>query len=434
MRSAATTPVPDGLAGERADAALASLLGFSRTFAAEVAESGRRARSTAVALGKSDRLHRGCLARGRVGGRSRAPAIVPDAGARSSRIVHHDDDIVVIDKPVGRGRASIRRVGTARPCSGPSRDAGFTHRDLRRGGARRDRAPPRCRHERADGRREERARLQRAQARVPRPRGRQDLPRGRRRGIPDPFVGHDRRPDRPAPRLELEVRGHRRRQARASPTTTRSRRCASATLLEIQLETGRTHQIRVHMAAQRHPCVGDTRCTAPTRRLPRATGAHEAVAAREEARVPSIRGTGADVQFETRYPADLQHALDVLRARTESGGRAPGGSTPCRSERLLRAPARAHRVLHARRRRPRRRRSSKAVVEQGCRRSRSPTTATYFGAFDFWTTGHRTPASSRSSAPRPTSRRARTAPTRPAVRWGGGGRGRRRRVAARTPT
>ena len=30
-----------------------------------------------------------------------------------------------------------------------------------------------------------------------------------------------------------------------------------ASLLEVHLETGRTHQIRVHMAALRHPCVGD---------------------------------------------------------------------------------------------------------------------------------------------------------------------------------
>ena len=30
-----------------------------------------------------------------------------------------------------------------------------------------------------------------------------------------------------------------------------------ASLLEVQLETGRTHQIRVHMAALKHPCVGD---------------------------------------------------------------------------------------------------------------------------------------------------------------------------------
>lgn len=31
----------------------------------------------------------------------------------------------------------------------------------------------------------------------------------------------------------------------------------AASLLDIKLETGRTHQIRVHMAAHRHPCVGD---------------------------------------------------------------------------------------------------------------------------------------------------------------------------------
>ena len=31
----------------------------------------------------------------------------------------------------------------------------------------------------------------------------------------------------------------------------------AVTLLTIRLETGRTHQIRVHMAAIKHPCVGD---------------------------------------------------------------------------------------------------------------------------------------------------------------------------------
>lgn len=37
-----------------------------------------------------------------------------------------------------------------------------------------------------------------------------------------------------------------------------------ASLLEIHLETGRTHQIRVHMAAHRHPCVGDAVRRRPT--------------------------------------------------------------------------------------------------------------------------------------------------------------------------
>ena len=48
-------PVPDGLDGMRVDAALAKLLGFSRTFAAEVAEAGGVTLDGRV-LGKSDRL------------------------------------------------------------------------------------------------------------------------------------------------------------------------------------------------------------------------------------------------------------------------------------------------------------------------------------------------------------------------------------------
>jgi 23S rRNA pseudouridine1911/1915/1917 synthase len=43
---------------------------------------------------------------------------------------------------------------------------------------------------------------------------------------------------------------------------------APATLLEVSLESGRTHQIRVHMAAIGHPVVGDTRYGTPDRRLP----------------------------------------------------------------------------------------------------------------------------------------------------------------------
>jgi 23S rRNA pseudouridine1911/1915/1917 synthase len=86
----------------------------------------------------------------------------------------------------------------------------------------------------------------------------------------------------------------------------------SATLLEIHLETGRTHQIRVHMAAQRHPCVGDL-----------LYGADPTLAARvglERQWLHAMRlgfrhpGTGEQVEFATAYPADLQHALDVLRA------------------------------------------------------------------------------------------------------------------------
>jgi 23S rRNA pseudouridine1911/1915/1917 synthase len=87
----------------------------------------------------------------------------------------------------------------------------------------------------------------------------------------------------------------------------------AATLLDIQLETGRTHQIRVHMAAIRHPCVGDL-----------AYGADPVLAQRLglqrqwlHARALGFEhpGSGEWVEFEAPYPDDLQHALDVLRAQ-----------------------------------------------------------------------------------------------------------------------
>jgi 23S rRNA pseudouridine1911/1915/1917 synthase len=86
----------------------------------------------------------------------------------------------------------------------------------------------------------------------------------------------------------------------------------SASLLEIHLETGRTHQIRVHMAAQRHPCVGDAMYGAdPTISARLGLERQWLHAMRLGFRHPS---TGDFVEFESEYPADLQHALDVLSA------------------------------------------------------------------------------------------------------------------------
>jgi tRNA pseudouridine32 synthase/23S rRNA pseudouridine746 synthase len=76
-------------------------------------------------------------------------------------------------------------------------------------------------------------------------------------------------------------------------------------------ETGRTHQIRVHMAAQRHPCVGDAMY-----------GADPTISARlgltrqwlHAKRLGFIHPrTREYVSFESPYPLDLQNALDILR-------------------------------------------------------------------------------------------------------------------------
>jgi 23S rRNA pseudouridine1911/1915/1917 synthase len=84
-----------------------------------------------------------------------------------------------------------------------------------------------------------------------------------------------------------------------------------ASLVDVGLETGRTHQIRVHMSAIRHPCVGDL-----------LYGADPVLADhldlhRQWLHAVSLAfnhpADGRWVEFRSDYPADLQHALDVLR-------------------------------------------------------------------------------------------------------------------------
>ncbi|BDZ37908.1 hypothetical protein GCM10025863_05220 [Microbacterium suwonense] len=91
-------PVPDGLEGSRVDAALAKMLGFSRTFAADIAEAGGVSLD-GVPLGKSDRLHAGGWLEVSWTPKEEpriVPVAVPELG-----IVHDDEDIVVVDKPTG---------------------------------------------------------------------------------------------------------------------------------------------------------------------------------------------------------------------------------------------------------------------------------------------------------------------------------------------
>jgi 23S rRNA pseudouridine1911/1915/1917 synthase len=84
-----------------------------------------------------------------------------------------------------------------------------------------------------------------------------------------------------------------------------------ASLLEVHLETGRTHQIRVHMQALKHPCVGDI-----------TYGADPTLADRLGLRrqwLHAVRlgfehpDTGEYVSYESPYPDDLAHALEVIR-------------------------------------------------------------------------------------------------------------------------
>ena len=298
-------PVPDGLAGERADAALARLLGFSRTFAAELVEAGG-ATLDGVALGKSDRLVAGGWLEVSWTPKSE-PSIVP-ALVPGFAIVYDDDDLVVIDKPVGVAAhpavgwdgptvlGALAGAGFRVSTSGAAERAGIVHRlDVGTSGlmvgAKSERAYTELKRQFHD---REVDKIYHAVV----------------QGHPDPFSGTIDAPigRHPSSSWKFAI------TADGKPSVTHYETLEamrSATLLEIHLETGRTHQIRVHMAAQRHPCVGDL-----------LYGADPVLAARvglERQWLHAMKlgfrhpGTGERVDFETGYPADLQHALDVLR-------------------------------------------------------------------------------------------------------------------------
>ena len=85
-----------------------------------------------------------------------------------------------------------------------------------------------------------------------------------------------------------------------------------ASLLEVHLETGRTHQIRVHMSAMKHPIVGDLTYGADPVLAKRLAILRQWLHAVTLGFEPP--GSGAHVEFTSPYPADLQRALDIVSA------------------------------------------------------------------------------------------------------------------------
>ncbi|MBK6660845.1 MAG: 23S rRNA pseudouridine(1911/1915/1917) synthase RluD [Proteobacteria bacterium] len=92
------------------------------------------------------------------------------------------------------------------------------------------------------------------------------------------------------------------------------------TLLEVELETGRTHQIRVHLAWRGHPLVGDSRYGGRPHLPPAATPAlrdtlqhfpRQALHAWRLAFTHPL--DGSELEFESPPPADFEHLQGALR-------------------------------------------------------------------------------------------------------------------------
>ena len=300
-------PVPDGLVGERVDVAVAKLLGFSRTFAGEVIEHGGVEVDGRVAT-KSDRLSADVLL-SIVWDDPREPEIVPVVIA-DMQIVYDDDDIVIVSKPpflaahpslgwegdtvLGALAGAGYRIAT----SGPPERQGIVHRlDVGTSGlmivAKSEIAYSVMKRKFKDREviKEYHALVQGEM--VP-PSGTIDAPIGRHPGSAWKFaVTHDGR--------------------NAVTHFDTLANYPTATLLSVGLETGRTHQIRVHMAAQRHPLVGDS-----------LYGANPTIATRLELTRQWLHAvrlrfnhptTGEELEITSDYAADLAHSLELLATR-----------------------------------------------------------------------------------------------------------------------
>ena len=298
--------VPEGLAGERVDAALARMFGLSRTRGAELIAEGH-VLVDGSRVGKSDRVLPGSTVDVTIPVVADPLAVVPEV-VEGIKILHDDDAIVVIDKPVGvavhpspgwSGPTVVGHLAGAGfriSTSGASERQGIVQRlDVGTSGV-----MVICKSEHAYS----------VLKNAFRHRTVDKVYHALVQGHPDPHEGTIDAPIGRHPKADYKFAVM--ADGRHSVThyeTLEAHRFAS--LLEVHLETGRTHQIRVHMAALKHPCVADL-----------TYGADPSLAKRvglERQWLHAVRlgfehpDTGKQVEYESEYPEDLAHALEVIR-------------------------------------------------------------------------------------------------------------------------
>lgn len=307
--------IPDGLDGERVDAAIARLTGLSRSKATALIDAACvwldgqvPAKSARVLAGARLRLH--------IPNAAAADELVHTSASHAdsegsdvhARVLFEDDDIIVLDKPVGMAAHAspgwtgptvtswLTRNGYQRAQVGAAEREGIVHRlDVGTSGVMIVARSPVAYSELKSQFKERTV---------------EKIYHTIVQGHPDPASGTIDAPIDRHPTADYRfavVSG-------GKPSITHYDTLEMfryATLLGIHLETGRTHQIRVHMSAIRHPCVGDT-----------AYGADPALATRlglTRQWLHAVRlevthpRTNQRVEFASAYPDDLQHALNLLR-------------------------------------------------------------------------------------------------------------------------
>lgn len=299
--------VPDGLAGERVDAAAARMTGLTRSRVAGLIAEGLVLLDGAAVARPSQRVRTGQLLDIDLSEPVRRARVVP-AVVEGMTIVHDDPDVVVVDKPAGVAAhpslgwdgpdvvSGLAGAGFRITTSGAAERQGIVHRlDVGTSGlmvvAKSERAYTALKRAFRE-RTVDKAYLALVQGHLDPLEGTIDAPIGRHPGSEWKFA--------------VTTGG------RAAVTHYEVIEMMRATcLVRVRLETGRTHQIRVHFAALHHPCVGDP-----------LYGSDPGLAARlgldrqwlHAAELGFVHpGTGESVRFASEPPADLARALELVR-------------------------------------------------------------------------------------------------------------------------
>lgn len=295
--------VPEGLDGMRVDAAVAKVFGVSRTVAAdlEVLVDG------AVAT-KSTRLTPGQTLEVTLPEPKKVP-MPKDEPVEGLDILYDDEDVIVVDKPVGVAAhptlgwegptvvGGLVAMGFQLPDAGPPERKGIVQRlDVGTSGVMvvANSIPGYSVLKRAF---KERTVEKTYHAIV--------------QGLPDPIVGTIDAPigRHPSSGWKFAVTQDGRHSVTHYEVIEAFR---EASLLEVHLETGRTHQIRVHMSSVGHPCVGDPMYGSDPNLTKRLGLKRQWLHATKLGFTHP--GTGKWMEVSSPYPEDLQHAVDELRS------------------------------------------------------------------------------------------------------------------------
>jgi 23S rRNA pseudouridine1911/1915/1917 synthase len=301
-------PVPDGLSGMRLDQAVSRLFGVSRTVAAAIVEAGD-VEIDGSPRSKSEKVAAGAWLEVTLPPPPGAPGPPIAEAVDGLKIVYADEDIVVVDKPVGVAAhpspgwtgptvlAGLAAAGQTVATSGAAERQGIVHRlDVGTTGLMVV-AKSELAYSALKRAFREREVDKRYHAVV--------------QGHLDPLRGTIDAPIDRHPTVDYKWAV----VSTGRPSVTHYdtlEAFPNGSLVDVRLETGRTHQIRVHFSALRHPCVGDLTYGADPTLAARIGLERQWLHARELAF--EHPRTGLTVTFTSEYPDDLAAALAKLRA------------------------------------------------------------------------------------------------------------------------